>query len=124
MPTEPEPGADGRKSLGDDGRKAPTGRRAAKKPRQPAASQAPAPSQEEVWTDVVTAGVALLDKLTQALAGGGASGQAGRGGGVSLPGAAVTRDEQTGQSYLKLPLPEPETVQKIADVFAALTQGR
>ena len=56
--------------------------------------------------------------------GGTAAGQPRKPSGLALPGAAVTRDDQTGQSYLKLPLPEPETLQKLAEVFAALTKGK
>jgi len=77
--------------------------------------------QEQMWTDVMAAGASLLDKLGQAI-GAGQSAATGEkqppiGG---LPGSLVTRDEQTGQSYLKLPIPEPETVQKIVDLFSAL----
>lgn len=35
----------------------------------------------------------------------------------------VVRDETTGQSHLKLPLPEPETVGRIADVLAGLASA-
>ena len=38
-----------------------------------------------------------------------------------LPGGLVAQDKQTGQPYLKLPLPEPETVQKILDWFSAFS---
>jgi len=77
--------------------------------------------QEQVWTDVLTAGASLLDKLGQALAVGkpdkpGTTTTAG------LPGGLVAHDESSGQPYLKLPLPEPETVKKIVDLFGALTK--
>jgi len=123
MPTEPQPPADGNGER--PGRRAEAERG---EPAEPAARKPKAPSQEEVWTDVVATGVALLDKLTRALAGGAAGGgpsdKPARPGGLALPGAAVTRDEQTGQPYLKLPLPEPETMQKIVELFAALTRGK
>ena len=120
MPTEPQPPADGNGK--HPGRRAEAERGEAA---EPAARKPKAPSQQEVWTDVVTTGVALLDKLTRALAGGsGGTAEADRPGGLRLPGAAVTRDEQTGQSYLKLPLPEPETMQKIVELLAALTRGK
>jgi hypothetical protein len=89
------------------------------------ACEATAPSrapQEQLWTDVVSTGMSLLEKLGQAL-GGGKSGErpsAGR----DLPGGMVVHDQQTGQPYLKLPLPEPETMQKIMEVLAALTGAR
>jgi hypothetical protein len=87
---------------------------------EPPREEAEAPSQEKVWTDVLTAGAALFDKLAQALTGSGGPRQ--QSGGISLPGDVVARDEKTGQAYLKLPLPEPETMQKIAEVFAAFTK--
>lgn len=81
-----------------------------------------APPQEQLWADVVTTGMSLLDKLGQALGAGKTGGRPTAGPG--LPGATVTRDDQTGQPYLKLPLPEPETMQKIAELFTALTKGK
>ena len=73
---------------------------------------------EQAWTEVLTAGMSLLDKLGQALATGAKSASGG-----GSPGSLVSHDQQTGQSYLKLPMPEPETVQKIVDLFGALTKG-
>ncbi len=73
--------------------------------------------QEQVWTDVVTAGMSLLDKLGQALA----TSQSDTQGPANQ---LIARDEQTGQSYLKLPLPEPQQMQKIVDLFGALTRGK
>ena len=116
MPTEPSVPANGK----DEAARRPAGA----EPAEPAAGEPKRPSQaqEAIWTDVVTTGMALLDKLTQALSAGvGGVGETQKTGGISLPVAAVARDEKTGQSYLKLPLPEPEMMQKIAEVFAALT---
>jgi superfamily II DNA or RNA helicase len=81
-----------------------------------------APPQERLWSDVVTAGMSLLERLGQALV----AGKTGKpsGAGLSAAGGLVTRDEQTGQPYLKLPLPEPETMQKIAELLAGLTKGK
>ncbi|HYW79606.1 MAG TPA: DEAD/DEAH box helicase, partial [Thermoguttaceae bacterium] len=82
----------------------------------PAAPQPVAP--EQVWNEVLTAGMALVEKLGQALGTGGSGPQSPSSGGL------VTRDEQTGQSYLKLPMPEPETMQKIVELFGSLTRGK
>jgi len=79
-----------------------------------------APPQEQVWTDVLTAGMSLLDKLGQALGGG----TTGKPSGGSPPASLISSDEPGGQPYLKLPLPEPETVQKIVELFGSLTKGR
>jgi hypothetical protein len=104
MPQEPEPAAAAEAA-------------APVRPSEPAATP-----QEQLWTDVVTAGMSLLDKLGQAVTAGKTGKQPGAGPG--LPGGIVSRDEQTGQPYLKLPMPEPETMQKIVEVFAALTKGK
>lgn len=119
MPTEPQSPADGEREK--------PGRPAKREPKSsgPAPEEPRAASQDEIWTDVVTTGVALLDKLARAMSGaGGAAGDTPKPGGLTLPGTAVTRDQETGQSYLKLPLPDANTMQKIVDVFAALTKGR
>ncbi len=84
---------------------------------------APRPPQEQIWTDVLTAGMSLLDKLGQALTAGSGTGKQPTGG-ISIPGGLVTRDGHTGQSYLKLPLPEPETMQKVVELLGALTKSK
>ena len=87
-----------------------------------AEAQYPA-SPDRVWTDIVTAGVSLLEKLGQALASAGTAPQdaAGRDSGAS---AFIVRDAKTGRPCLQLPLPDPETLRKISDVLAALAKGR
>lgn len=95
------------------------GKDARAEPQGAAGQAAPA---EQLWTDVVSAGVALLDKLGQALAA--KPGESSRPGGLALPPSLIARDDQTGQPYLRLPLPEPDALQKIADVFAALAKRR
>jgi len=115
MPPEPRFAAGGERQA--DGR-----RQAARKParKKTSAAKPQRPPQEQLWTDVVTAGVKLLDNLTRALSGG----NAGKKGtpGAGLPAGLLARDEQTGQPCLKLPLPEPETMQKILDVISTLTR--
>ena len=115
MPPEPHFPAEGERPA--DGR-----RKAARKPtrEKPPPAEAERPPQEQLWTDVVSAGVKLLDNLTRALAGGtpGTRGAPGAG----LPAGMLARDEQTGQPCLKLPLPEPETMQKILEVISTLTR--
>ena len=54
---------------------------------------------------------------------GGAQGGSGAGRSASGPPAGLLeRDERTGQTYVKLPMPEPETLQKLVDVLAAFTR--
>jgi hypothetical protein len=68
------------------------------------------------WSDIISAGMSLLQRLS-APAGSGRD----RGG---LPASLVARDEATGQPYLKLPIPNPDVVQKIVDLLGALTGGK
>ena len=110
MPTEPEAPADGEETEAAETAE-----------EQPPAAEEPKTPQEQIWTDVVSAGTALLGKLTQAIAGG----TAGKGTSEkpSLPSVAIARDEKTGQSYVKLPVPQPETVHRIAEFLTALAKS-
>ena len=76
------------------------------------------PAGQPGWNDIISAGMSLLHRLT-ASAGSGS----GRGGG-GLPASLVARDEATGQPYLKLPMPNADVVQKIVELFGALTGGK
>jgi len=111
MPRTAEPSEPSEPAADADASRAP-GQAPAAEPAKPSA-----PPQEQLWSDVVTAGMSLLEKLGQALG----TGQPQQPSGGGLPGAIVTRDEQTGQPFLKLPLPEPETMQKIMELFGTLT---
>ncbi|MCL4191765.1 MAG: DEAD/DEAH box helicase [Thermoguttaceae bacterium] len=75
-------------------------------------------SPEEAWSDVVTAGMSLLEGLSRALGGGGQPG-AGQSG---LPRELVERDAASGRSYLKLPLPEPDVMEKLMGLLGALVK--
>ena len=78
--------------------------------------------QERLWRDVAAAGQSLLEKVTQALGGG----QAGKGppSAAGMTDGLLARDDRTGQTYLKLPLPEPETIEKIFTLLRAFTGGK
>jgi len=85
----------------------------------PAAPHAPAgaePSQQ-LWSEVVVAGMSLLEKLGQALS----EGPARTGDPTRVPASLgrglVVADEQTGEPCLKLPLPQPQTVQKLLELL-------
>jgi len=77
--------------------------------------------REQTWTDVATAGLALLEKLGQALVAGQKEQKNAPDRGITS--AFIERD-QTGQPYLKLPMPRPETLQKIADLLYELAGKR
>ena len=42
----------------------------------------------------------------------------------TTPGPSfVARDERTGETYIRLPMPSPEVVEQVAQGFGALLQG-
>lgn len=71
----------------------------------------PSVRSQDVWSDLISTGVAFLQKLSQAV-----SADAGKSPGASL----LQRDERTGERYLKLPLPNPEMLQKITELLKGL----
>ncbi len=91
-------------------------------PAQPAASSAAPAAPEQLWSDLATAGQALLEGLGRMFAGAGQGGSAAGRGASGPPAGLVERDQRTGQTYVKLPMPEPETLQKLVDVLAAFTR--
>ncbi len=109
----------------------PVGPEAAEMPepadREAAATAPSVPPAEQAWSDVLTTGMSLLEKLGQAMTADKPQGPQTGGpqtGGLGIPGALLDRDRQTGQPYLKLPLPEPDTMRKIVDLFAAFSKNR
>ncbi len=72
-----------------------------------------APATVDPWGGLLQAGMALLQQFAGAAQGGAASGG----------GPRVHRDEQTGETYLKLPVPKPEVLQQALQAFGALLQG-
>ena len=74
------------------------------------ASAGSGPAAADPWATLLGAGTQLLEALTAA----------GRPGGEGPEHPWVERDRSTGQAHLKLPLPEPETINRIADLLAGL----
>jgi len=72
----------------------------------------------EVWTDVISTGLSLLNKISQALITGKTND--GKKEGISLPDKFLIKDEKTGKSCLKLPLPDKDTIQKVINLLNAL----
>lgn len=98
----------------------------------------------DAWSEVISAGASLLEKLGQALE----TGQARKGeqkneqkggqksdqkGGrksarsgeetISLPAGLVARDEKTGEPYLRVPVPKPEALRRIIELLAGFSKG-
>lgn len=116
QPAESEAGED-REETATNGRK--------KAKRESAASPAIVPEDvtRHTWDDVLTAGAALLDKLSQAFGAGGSHAPAsGRtpAGPAALSTSLVAQDQQTGEPYLRLPLPSPDTVERIVNLLGAI----
>ena len=126
MPQEPEasettmPEREERPAQGPPCQAAPSAKRALSAQESAEATEGPA-SPDRMWADIAAAGVSFLEKLGQALAAAGTPLDApSRAGAAS---ALITHDAKTGRPYLRLPLPDPETLQKIAASLAALSKG-
>jgi superfamily II DNA or RNA helicase len=76
--------------------------------------------QQDAWSDLISTGLDFVGKLGQAL-------QAGTPEGPSQDGKVapglLARDEKTGETYLKLPVPDPETVTKVMEVLGGLAEA-
>jgi hypothetical protein len=73
----------------------------------------------ELWAEAISAGLSLLRKLDEGMrsAPSPTASNTGRSGkSVSY----VARDEVTGETYLKFPLPGPEVLQKVTDLLRAV----
>ncbi len=88
----------------------------------PEVTTAPAPAGD-VWSGLLQTGMALLQQFASASQGG-SQGKARSGsGGTGLPSSLVMRDERTGETYLKLPVPSPEVVDQALRAVGALLEG-
>jgi superfamily II DNA or RNA helicase len=77
--------------------------------------------QQPNWSDLLSAGMSLLEKLGQTLQ---ATQRVDEASQAGPPAAMVARDEATGQQYLKLPLPDGDVMRKIADLLSVFTGGK
>jgi len=80
--------------------------------------EAPAPAAgippaTDPWAPLLDAGLALAQSLMRSDAAGG----------IAATGAAVERDPATGRDFLKIPLPQPQTVQRLAEALGDLLAG-
>ena len=84
--------------------------------RASASQRTPSASVPSDWAGLLAAGASFLEQLGKTI---GSSEP--RTAGSGLPAGLVARDDHTGQSYLKLPLPDEGTVQKIVDLLSVFT---
>lgn len=74
------------------------------------------------WAPLLDVGLKLVETLAAAQAGGRVAGGSG-GEKASGPASWIETDAATGKSYVKLPVPEPETVQRLAEALTGLLAG-
>jgi superfamily II DNA or RNA helicase len=77
--------------------------------------------RQQAWTDVLSAGLTFLEKLGQAFRP--PQEQSGAAPLASVVSSFVARDKETGEPYLRLPMPQPETLAKITDLLQSLARG-
>jgi hypothetical protein len=75
-----------------------------------AAPSAPSSPQSDPWAAILEAGAALLQGLATSRAAAG-------GAGPVMPPIQIERDPVTGQASVRLPLPDPAVLQKLAKAF-------
>jgi hypothetical protein len=87
----------------------------------PAAAASPVPAGGDPWGSLLQVGMALLEQFVGAARGPGESraGAAPAGGG----GPSVVRDERTGETYLKVPVPSREVVEGALQALGSLLEG-
>jgi len=88
---------------------------------EPAQDAALALPRQQAWSDVLSTGTALVEKLGQALGLGAVAPASGPAPGASP--ATLVRDERSGRAYLQLPLPDPEALRRLIDTVADLVNG-
>jgi len=70
---------------------------------------------EQVWNDIVSAGLTFLDKLGQTLLG--EKGKSEKPTSEGVGGLKIETDKGTGQQHLKLPMPKKETIQNLVNLL-------
>jgi superfamily II DNA or RNA helicase len=76
---------------------------------------------ENAWGDVFSAGLSLLEKIQGAVSPNVPGSSAAKS--PLVPTDMIATEESTGQPYLKLPLPNPQVLQKIFDFVKSLRGG-
>jgi superfamily II DNA or RNA helicase len=82
----------------------------------------PAPAADP-WSGLLQAGMAILQQLSTAAQSSKTPGQAAATRPASTGHSLVTRDERTGETYLKLPVPPPEVVDQVLRAVGSLLES-
>jgi len=84
--------------------------------REPVSTSVPVPAaKENTMQELFVSGIQFLEKLGSALQ---PSGE--KDGGSNILSSLVEHDKNTGQTYLKLPVPDAETTRKISGLLESL----
>jgi superfamily II DNA or RNA helicase len=75
------------------------------------------------WAGLLQAGMALLQQVTGAARGEASGTRAGGGAGAAVVQSLVKRDERTGETYLKLPVPAPEVLDQALRAVGTLLES-
>jgi hypothetical protein len=95
---------------------------AAEEEAEPVAASPAAPA--DPWSGLLQVGMALLQQLATALPGAAGAGPARKpAAAASTPSPLVQRDERTGETYLKVPLPKPEVIDQAVRAIGALLES-
>src|SRR5581483_4017787 len=90
------------------------------KPSRPAGQQAASNKTADAWAGLLRAGAALLQQMSTATS----TGTNGANGSARQRNAGLIRtDAETGEPYLRLPVPSPDVVRQVMDALGAFLGG-
>jgi superfamily II DNA or RNA helicase len=118
LPPDERAGPEPRESRRGRRRPQPTPLGISAEPEEEAAPALVSAAASDPWTSLFQSGLALLQQL--AVPSAAASTPSGNG---PAPRSLVQRDERTGETYLKLPVPPPEVLNQAVQAFGALLQS-
>jgi hypothetical protein len=82
-----------------------------------------APAAADPWTSLLQAGMALLQQVVGAPRNGSSGGQPSAARPAALGQSLLKRDEQTGETYLKVPVPSAEVLDQALRAVSVLLEG-
>ena len=89
------------------------------------AASRPSAQGQEVWDELIATGMAFIGKLGQALQSG--TGEAAPSKAIPKPTDFIATDSETGETFVKLPMPGPDALKAVANALGVLAdalQGR
>jgi superfamily II DNA or RNA helicase len=111
--TPPEPAAAPREAAATNGHR----------PRRDRRPAAPAPKPESPWAGLLQTGLQVLEQIaTQVRTGQGEAGESRRSAASARASAIVGTDAATGEQFLKLPMPDPDTLDRLLSGISGLLE--